>query len=465
MALGPEFDQPAGLGLRRVESAVGRGQERLFRVLWFMLPPGSVARNLNFQALLASRFLSDIALQALLYGSLIATARAGGSAIDAAFIGSAYLLPGVALGMFGGAVADALPKRVALAGAYLAMGLLCFLVPLALGTALPSLLLVIFAVRTLHQVTQPSEASAVPLVATHEELASANSFLSLASSLGEVMGKALIAPVVVVLLDVNAVIWIAGALLVLSATRVLHLSHRDPSESSEGVIEEASTRRAVRWLVDEPAAFWMLMLAAMAATINVVLGMLAPQYTREVLDVDPAKALYVFAPAALGLVVGLALAPPLIGMFRERPVATAGFALVGLAMSALGLVAPITERFGGLLILDVPGIDKRIEMAAALSLPLGLGMTLAAAATQTYVGRYVPPVIHGRVFALLGVMKDGLAIPPLLGLGAIAAVLGVQAVVTIAPALLVAIAFGVEAYAGRWRTPAPPAAADGSEGG
>ena len=129
MTLPPDFDQPAFGGLQRVEHAVDRGQARIFRVLWFMVPSGSVARNLQFQQLLASRFLTDIALQALLYGALIASARAEGSAIDAALLGSAYLLPGVLLGMFGGVVADALPKRVALAGSYLTMGVLSLAIP------------------------------------------------------------------------------------------------------------------------------------------------------------------------------------------------------------------------------------------------------------------------------------------------------------------------------------------------
>jgi hypothetical protein len=62
---------------------------------------------------------------------------------------------------------------------------------------------------------------------------------------------------------------------------------------------------AVRWLLDEPGAFWMLLLAAMASTTNVVLGTLGPQYVREVLAVDPTFTFYVFAPASLGVVGGL----------------------------------------------------------------------------------------------------------------------------------------------------------------
>src|SRR5690606_32987468 len=87
MALPPQFDEPAGHGLRRLDRVIDRGQHHIFRVLWFRLPPGSVAWNVNFQALLASRFLSDIAIQLLLYGALIASARGGGSAFEAALIG------------------------------------------------------------------------------------------------------------------------------------------------------------------------------------------------------------------------------------------------------------------------------------------------------------------------------------------------------------------------------------------
>ena len=174
-----------------------RGQARVFRILWFMVPSGSVAWNINFQALLVSRFFSDLALQALLYAALIASARAGEGTADAALLGTAYLLPGLILGLYGGAVADAVPKRVALAVAYFTMGALCFLILTTLGTEFAGLLLVLFAVRTLHQVVQPSEASAVPLVASEEALASATSFLSFAGSAGDVIGKALLAPLIV----------------------------------------------------------------------------------------------------------------------------------------------------------------------------------------------------------------------------------------------------------------------------
>jgi MFS family permease len=486
MTLPPEFDEPAGRTVRRsvarLDAGIDAGQRRLFRVLWFMVPPSSVVWNVQFQALLASRFLSDVALQALLYSVLIDRARTGGGAVDAALIGAAFLLPGVVLGMYGGAVADALPKRAALAGAYLSMGVLAFLIPGLLGTELLPLLLVLFAVRVAYQVSQPSEASTLPLVATEEELASATSFLSFASSAGEVVGKALLAPVVVVLWGVQPVTAIAGLLFLLSATRVLDLRvgpspapppapaldgepHPRPSTRAEvgryaragqGLLlrMHSATREMLPWLAEQPAVLWTLLLAAMASTVSVTVGMLGPQYTGEVLDVDPENALYVFAPAALGLVVALVLAPLAIRMFGERISATIGFVAAAAGMTALGAVNTLTDAFGWIILFDIPGVPKEVEMAAILSISLGFGLTLAAASTQTYVSKYVPPAIQGRTFALLGVLKDGLAIAALLLLGVVSDAIGTATVLTFAPIALVVLAWGVTWLAGRFREPA-----------
>ncbi len=438
----------------RLDRAVNRGQRRLFRILWFTVPPGSLAFDVHFQALLASRFLTDMALQALLYGTLIAVVRRGGTAFDAALVGTAYLLPGVLLGLYGGAVADVLPKRVALAGAYVAMGLLCFAVPALLGTGFASLLAIIFLVRTLHQVSQPSEASAVPLVADAEELASANSFMSLASSTGEVLGKAALAPLLVRRFGVEPVVTFAGVLFILAFTRVFELTPPRETRARAGTMRlGADTGEALRWLAGERRVLWMLLLAGLASTVGVVLGMLGPAYVHEVLHIDPTLTLYVFMPAAIGLLAALAVAPKAIALAGERMTAAVGFSLAAAAMVGLGAVQPLTQHLLPWLVEDWPGITHELEVAALLSIPLGFGITLAAAAAQTYVGRAVPAALQGRVFAVMGMLKDGLAIVPLLVLGAAARAVGARGVIGAAPFVLLALALGVDYVAGRFRSP------------
>src|SRR6266540_1394351 len=134
--LGPEAPKKStSRGRRWIDRGFGadrmldEAQARVFRVLWLFLPEPAIARDLRFQHLLASRFLSDAGQQAVLFGALVSVARGGGSALEVALVGVAALAPPALLGLYGGAVADAIPKRFALAGVYALQAVLCFTFP------------------------------------------------------------------------------------------------------------------------------------------------------------------------------------------------------------------------------------------------------------------------------------------------------------------------------------------------
>ena len=234
----------------RADQLLDHGQTRALRFLWFFLPETSIARRPRLQQVLVSRFLSDAGQQSLAYGALIAVVQGGGSALDAALIGTAALLPPAALGLYGGAIADALPKRVALAMAYNLQALLCFLAPTLLGTDLAALMALIFAVNVLGQVSGPGEQSIAPLVASDEQLASANSLLSLASTLGTVFGTALLAPILLRALGVTAVFAASAALLLLATMRILRLQTEQEAKATRWRRPDIDVRSMIRWLAD-----------------------------------------------------------------------------------------------------------------------------------------------------------------------------------------------------------------------
>src|SRR5712692_9688180 len=251
----------AGYGADRV---LDEAQANVFRILWFFLPEPSIARNLRFQHLLASRFLSDAGQQSLVFGSLVAVARRGGSALEVALVGAAALLPPALLGLYGGEVADALPKRTALAGAYTLQALLCFTMPTVLGTNLPVVLALILAVNTMGQVSGPTESAVLPLVASEEELASAASMINLAAAAGAAFGTALLAPVLVKAFSVRLVLYVAGAMLLIAASRIFDLPV--PEEANRTIQlppPRARFRAAVRWLTQNPAVATMMFLAVL----------------------------------------------------------------------------------------------------------------------------------------------------------------------------------------------------------
>ena len=182
----------AGRAYNSADRAIDAGQAQAMRFLWLFLPETSIAREPRFQQVLASRFLSDVGQQSLSYAALVGTAIRGGSAFDLALIGAAAIAPPALLGMYGGAVADELPKRIALAMVYNLQALLCFISPWLFGTHLLSMMVLVFAVNTLGQVSGPTEQSVVPLVATNDQLASAASLIGFASAIGTAVGTALL---------------------------------------------------------------------------------------------------------------------------------------------------------------------------------------------------------------------------------------------------------------------------------
>jgi MFS family permease len=436
---------------RQADAFLDEGQSRVFRLFWFFLPAPAIARDLRFQQLIVSRFLSDAGQQALAYGALIYVVRGGGNAFDAALLGSAAVLPPALLGLYGGAVADALPKRLALAGVYNLQAILCFIAPSLIGTDLAAMMLLIFAVNTLGQVSGPTESSVLPMVATEAQLATAASLISFASSLGTAFGMALLAPVLVRAFGVEPVIYVSGVLLLLAASRVIDLGRHDKETNSRFTFEllrqKVSVRDTIRWLARQPAVATMVVVAVLAGTAQVVLQTLAPRYVQSVLNVDPADAVYVFAPSAAGLILALFLTPRLVKARGERWTALLGFSLVTLALFGLGWVRHLTfiDTVNPINALSLLGLELelRLRTAALLALPLGCGVSLTATSVQTYINRRVPLAHQGRTFALQSALKNGTAILPLTVLGAAATEFGVETVLLASPFILLALAYGL----------------------
>ncbi|HXF51900.1 MAG TPA: MFS transporter [Dehalococcoidia bacterium] len=448
---GRELAQKAYL---RADRVIDEGQRRVVRLFWLFLPESSIARDLRFEHVLVSRFLSDAGQQALAYGALIAVMRRGGSALDAAMLGVAALAPAAALGLYGGAVADALPKRVALAAVYNLQALLCFLVPILAGVDLPAMVFLLFAVNALGQVSGPSESAVLPLIASREQLATAASLVNLASSAGTAFGTALLAPVIVRVFGVTAMLYVSGALLLLAATRVFDLPTHERPGPIPRRISVAGVRSALSWLIREPAVGTMILVAVLAGTANVVIQTLAPRYVQSALHVDAADAVYVFGPSVAGLLLALAAGPTLIRRHGERLTAIAGVSVTASSLVLLGMIGPVAsvvDPLNPLRTLDVTGfaLSERLRTAALLALPLGFGVTLTTTSVQTYLNRRVPHAYQGRAFALQSTLKNGAAIVPLLTLGGAATAFGVERVLLASPVVLFGLAVGLVVLSAR----------------
>src|SRR6476469_2206336 len=162
-------------------------------------PPGYLAllRRPAVEVVLFSQILSRAGSQILSYGSMVHLAGIGGSQIEISLLSASGALAALVSGVRGGAVADALRKRVALGLSCAAPAALCFGSPRSLGAGIGALFLLIFAVSILPQITSPALKVAVALVATAAELATVTVLLGFAGGIGTAIGSAILAPMLI----------------------------------------------------------------------------------------------------------------------------------------------------------------------------------------------------------------------------------------------------------------------------
>jgi hypothetical protein len=413
-------------------------------VVSWTIPDDSLLHEPRFRNLLTSRFLADVAQQSLAYGAIVAVVRAGGSALDAAIIGVAALIPPATIGIYAGALSDLFPRRLALGGGYLLQAIACLTFPWLLGTDMLAVVALLLTVHTFGQISGPAEQAIVPHVASRERLAGAASLISFTSSAGGAAGAALVAPVLVALFGVEPVIYVAGVLLLIGCWRVVSIGALAPVDRAVADRAGIGWRAGLRWLALHPQIGMMICLGVLAGTSNSILQTLAPRYVSESLGVDAANAVYIFAPASLGMLLALALSPLLQRLVGARIVGFTGFACVAVSVALLGVASDagrLIDTVNPLTLLSTVDLEvsRSLRTAGFLTMPIGFGVTLTATAVQSFINRNVPDDYQGRTFALHGALKNILAILPLLSLGAVASVVGIDIVLVILPATLVVL--------------------------
>jgi MFS family permease len=251
-------------------------------------------------------------------------------------------------------------------------------------------------------------------------------------------------------------------MLLLAASRVFDLPVDEEGRAVKLPPLGLRFRPAVNWLLDNPAVATMIVFSTLAGTVNIVLQTLAPRYVEEVLHTDAANAAYVFAPSAVGIVLGLVIAPALMRLVKERLSAIIGLLIAAASLFLLGLigdVADVIDPFNPIRITEPLGIiNERVRTAGILALPLALGVSLTITSVQTYINRRVPLAYQGRTFAMQSALRNGAAIIPLLTFGSAAAVFGTEAVLLFSPLVLLGVGYTLVYYSYRYAGVVQPSA-------
>jgi predicted MFS family arabinose efflux permease len=421
---------------------------------------GTVLRHQPVRVLATARAANKLAMATISYGAMVHLGQAGASQLQISLVSSSSYLAALLFGVQGGTVADSLSKRLALVTGHAVMAGMCFVIPSVLGTGVGDLMLLMFISSMIMQVVTPGLKAAVALVASPSELAVTSALVSVIGSIASGIGSAFLAPILIKVSGIETVLYVGGVLYAIGGLRALAMPREAGRPSAEALraIEwkptALSLRETAKWILRSRAVATMILSGAIVVALFESFNTLVPVYVREVLDTDPANSVYIFAPAGLGFLVGTFLTPPLIRRWGERRLAIASLICMASSMALFGvidLVAPFLAPISPLRLLELFGISISDEILAAsvIAIPLNFGSTASGAAVANFINRRVPVLRQGATFGLQETQENALILVSVITLGAISNLTGPEAVMIVAPIVIVAFVVALLRYSYR----------------
>ncbi len=357
------------------------------------LPDGLRAfRHRNFRLFFAGQGLSLVGtwMQAVAQSWLVLTLT--GNPFDLGLIAVAQFTPVLVLGLFGGLVADALPKKPTLLWAQIGMMALAFILFGLTATGRIEVWMVFvlaLLLGTLNAIEMPVRQSFAIELVGRSDVANAVALSAAMFNAARIVGPA-VAGVVIAAFGVELAFLLNGLSFI--AVIAALVAMRDSELRPSPILERPHTAREVADSLAEglayvrrtPIVLLAVTVVGLVATASMNFNVLVPAFAKDVLDTGPEG--YGFLMASTG--VGSLIAAVWLAFGRPRPIViVAGALLIGACVFALGFT---TSYPVALVLLFFAG-------AGGIAMAVSSNMTIQLAAPEGLRGRVIS--VHTTVFA------------------------------------------------------------------
>ena len=393
----------------------------------------SLLSDPNFLTLWLSRLLSQTAQGALLYALLIMVVDLSDKSTFNSLFVICSIIPSIAFGIPAGLVADTMPRRAMMVT--LNLFRFAFMV-LAVGTeiGLAGVFATTLGIWVIHQFYSPAESSALADLVPTDRYTGAQAMFNLALTISQAMGLVIMAPLLLrwggprLVFAVCGILWLCAAAFaaLLPALNV----HRHPRRASRSLRQmfgdgwrfARSDRFTFEAIIDD-----VLVSVGMSALVVIM-----PFYLERVLGTAKENTVFVFAPAAIGLIFGIRAASRLSRFIGEQYLATLALFLFALVVAALGFVSQIHVFINGTLhlpldrLMDAVGVNPQISVAMLLSVPAGFASALVNVAARSILLARTPGALRGQVIATQGLIGNVASLGPTILAGIATDLFGVR---------------------------------------
>ncbi|MGI9148539.1 MAG: MFS transporter, partial [Chloroflexota bacterium] len=426
----------------------------------------SIWRNQNFLLLWLAQAISQTAQNAIWYGIVVLVQQRSNSSAQLSVAVLTLIIPSVVFGVLAGVYVDRWDKRVVLIATNLLRGGIAFsyaLFGVLPGLVLGVLFLVNFVFSTVGQFFAPAETAMIPTVVARSRLLQANSLFHLTFTASQLVGLVVLGPLLVktsgvdgLFIGMATTIVLCGALVwPLPSSRGEHDPHAPSSEQEaiQGVWQDVKDIGS--FVVGNQVVALAMVQWTIGAILGLVVATLIPGFAARLLHVRAEDAVFVMAPAGIGMVAGTALLNRWGDRLEKHFLTNVGLFTVAVCLALIGGLAAftdlVTQRNPRLM--DVPTLGQvsvLILPVMALALVAGLGFVSIMVPAQTFLQERAPVELRGRVFAVQLMLSNFASILPLLLLGGLADVIGVdKTLMLIGLLIVVAGAISVRMAPGR----------------
>ncbi|HEY8477923.1 MAG TPA: MFS transporter [Chloroflexota bacterium] len=394
----------------------------------------TIRRNRPFLFLWASQALTQTAQNAVFYGVVVLVETKTRSSTQLSLALLSLILPSLLFGVLAGVLVDRTDKRLVLLASnvlrgVVVLGYLFFSHDMLLVFALS------FLFATLFQFFAPAETAMIPLLVPRRELLQANSLFHLTFTASQLAGLSLLGPLLVKVLGVEVLFVVVAAVMLLSAALVWPLpkgvgAGRVPARGSRALAGVWSDLVEVFALLrrDRVVRLAMIHLTS-AATLSLLIAMLAPRFVVDVLGIDAVDTGLIMAPAGAGMVLGSLLLVRMASRVDRRGIVVVGLATVALVLVLLGALPALSTGPSALGATawrgTVGAASALLPVVMALAFAAGLAFAAIMVASQTTLQERSPVHARGRVFAVQFMLGNAASLVPLVGIGTLTDLVGV----------------------------------------
>ena len=360
----------------------------------------------------------------------------------------AFSLPAVVFGPIAGAVADRASRRNLMVVVNVVRALLVALflvvqpswpVQIALGATYA----VAFLFGAAGQFFSPAQGASIPALVPREQLTAANALFNLTFTATQLLGFALLGPLLAQALGVDMLFLATMVAFAGSAALTLWLPPMPVPKRVRELTEAHPLRRmweeireGLVYIRQDPILMRSIAYLTFATTTFMLIAALAPRFVSSVVGLRPNEIGYLVAPGGLGVILGVAIVPALSNRFQrdaliDWAIVIGGVSLLIVAMGRTLLAALFAPQ-------AVPQILLIVVTAAFVAL-LGVCNALVLVPSQTILQERSHEHVQARVYATFFTVTSVVSFIPIFFAAAAADLFGVVTVLAAVAILLIGV--------------------------